>query len=107
TAFAPGKTSWEDEIITASIDVVNELKARNLIIDHGNILRLESVTTATDWRALMNIYFNLGGDYTEKYNTAYKEFNRALSTKYFIFDKNNNAEVDIRETKTSQDLMSR
>lgn len=107
TAFGAGKTSWEDELITSSLDVVNELKARNLIIESGNILRFEGVSVATDWRALMNIYRELGGDYNDKYDKAYIEFNRSLSSKVFTFDKNKNAEVECREINENQYGLSR
>jgi hypothetical protein len=106
-AFGTGKTSWEEEIITASMDVVGELKARNLIVDGANILRFESVSAATDWRTLINIYRDLGGDYKEKYDTAYIEFNRALASKVFTFDKNMNAEVETREISLNQYGLSR
>lgn len=69
-AFGAGKTTWEDEIIVSSLDVVHDLKRRNLIINKGQILRFEDVTTATDWKTLMCIYRDLGGDYDNKYNRA-------------------------------------
>jgi hypothetical protein len=106
-AFGTGKTSWEDEIMVASIDVVNELKARNLIMESGQILRFENVSVATDWRTLMNLYRDLGGDYNDKYDKAWKEFNRALASKYFTFDKNKNAEVNQCEIQENQHGLSR
>jgi hypothetical protein len=106
-SFGVGKTSWEDEIITASIDIVNELKARNLIIESGQILRFENVTVATDWRALMNIYRDLGGDYNNKYEKAKEEMNRALSSKVFTFDKNKDGETQSYEVSENQHGLSR
>lgn len=106
-AFGAGKTSWEDELITASLDIVNELKARNLIIESGNILRMEGVSVATDWRCLMNIYRDLGGDYNDKYDKAYTEMNRALASKVFTFDKNMNAQVEVKEISENQHGLSR
>ncbi len=101
TAFSVGKTSWEDEIITSSIGVVMDLKRNNLILDRGQILKLDDVSVATDWRTLMHIYRNLGGDYKDKYTLAEKNYNESLNIKFFSFDMNNNAQLDRNEMANS------
>jgi len=98
TAFKAGKTSWEDEIITASMDVVLELKRKNLIVHEGQVLRFDDVSNATDWRTLINIYRDLGGDYKEKYDDALKEYSNALDVRRFSFDVNNDGFLSRNET---------
>lgn len=100
-------TTWEDHIINASIDTAHELKKRNLIKSHGQILRLEDVSIATDWKTIMSIYFDLGGDYLEKLKAASKEFDNALDLKAPSLDLNNNAYVDVSENQYSQTRMKR
>lgn len=102
-----GVTTWEDHIINASIDVIQELKKRNLITNSGQVLRLDDVTIATDWKTVMSIYFDLGGDYLPKLTAATRMFDNALDLKTANFDKNNNAVVDISEKDSSQTRMSR
>lgn len=97
-SFAVGKTSWENEIITASMDVVLELKRKNLIVHEGQVLRFDDVSNATDWRTLINIYRDLGGDYKEKYDDALKEYSNALDVRRFSFDVNNDGFLSRGET---------
>jgi hypothetical protein len=94
-------TSWEDPIITASMDVVLDLKRKNLIIHEGQILRFDDVTNATNWRTLINIYRDLGGDYKDKHDAASKEYYRSIDMKGFTFDKNENAFVETDEVENS------
>lgn len=102
-----GVTSWEDHIINASIDVVNELKRRNLITHNGQVLRLDDVSIATDWKTIMSIYFDLGGDYLPKLTAATRQFDSAMDLKVSGFDTNNNAYQEPCEVVRSQSRMIR
>ena len=92
TAF--GVTTWEDYIINASIEVVNDLKRMSLIINRGQILKIEDVSVATDWKTMMGLYFELGGDYQEKYTNAIKRYADAIDLKSYTFDINKNAMIE-------------
>jgi hypothetical protein len=105
TAF--GVTTWEDYIINASIDVVSDLKRMNLIIDRGQILKLEDVSIATDWKTIQGLYFELGGDYQQKYQNAVRRYEEAIDLKAFTFDLNKNALVEPVEVDRCQSRMSR
>lgn len=93
TTFATGKTNWDNEIITASIQMVNDMRGRGIIVAPGQILRFDDVSMACDWRTLMLIYNNLGGDYSKKYIAAEAEYKNSLSLSRFTFDKNEDAFV--------------
>lgn len=100
-------TSWEDHIINASIDVVSDLKRMNLILNRGQILKIEDVSVATDWKTLMSLYFELGGDYQEKYTNAEKRYANAIDIKAYTFDLNKNAMIEPVEVDYDQCRMSR
>lgn len=106
TAF--GVSTWEDHIISASTDVVRDLKRMNLIIDRGQILNIEDVSSATDWKTIMSIYFELGGDYQDKYKNAEKLYALALDIRGYSFDTNKDATIQPIEVNSDhQTRMSR
>ncbi len=90
-SFASGKTSWEDEIVTASYLVVRDLKSQGLIRETGEILRLDDVSIPTDWKTLELIYRSLGGDYKDKLKEASDQYMQALALGRFSFDVNKDA----------------
>jgi len=100
-SFAVGKTSWDDEIVTASMQVLLELKRRGLVVTPGNILRFDDVTHATDWKALILIYQNLGPAFRQKLIDAQAEFTRALDLTRFSFDADDNALLSYSEIANS------
>jgi len=91
TSFASGKTSWDDEIVTASMMVVNDMRRRGIIVHPGNLLRFDDVTLATDWMTLQLIYRNLGPAFVDRLTRAKEEYERAISVKAFSLDQNNDA----------------
>lgn len=107
TSFGPTKTDWNDEIITSSIAVVADLKRNRAIFDKGQILDLSDVSVATDWKTLIHIYRNLGGDYEKKYEAAIKEYEKAIDLKCPTLDQNLNAQVDMFETADNENRMVR
>jgi|GEM_PF-1446079 len=96
--FETGKTDWNDQIMTASMHVVRDLQGRGLVRDHGQILLLQDVSLPTDWKTLEMIYYNLGGDYSEKYKNAQKMYKETLKLERYSFDMNDDARLDRRET---------
>lgn len=107
TDFVANKTSWNDEIVTCSMQVVADLKRKGLILNVGQILVLEDVSMATDWKTLMHIYRNLGGDYKTKFDAAKIEYDSALDLKRFTFDKDNDAFIDRNEIAESASRLRR
>lgn len=93
TSFSSGKTNWDDEVVTASIQLVSDLKRRGLVLSNGQILRFDDVSQACDYRTLMLIYKNLGPAYIEKLKQADFDYRESLNSKRFSFDMDNNALV--------------
>lgn len=100
-------TSWEDYIISASQDVISDLKRMNLIIDRGQVLKIEDVSSATDWKTIQSLYFELGGDYQINYTNATRRYEEAIDLKSFSFDMNKDAYQQPIETDYQQARMSR
>jgi hypothetical protein len=103
TSFEAGKTSWESEIITASQEVIKELQSRKLILHPGQILRLDDVSLAAEYKTLSNIYFNIGGEvYNKKKETIDKKYEGAMDISGFTLDLNKNGFVDREEMEVFQ-----
>lgn len=93
TSFGATKTNWDDEIVTASIQVVNDLRRKNLIRHQGEILRFDDVSMATDYRVLALIYSNLGPAYRDKKFDAMAEYEKMISLSNFSFDQSEDARL--------------
>jgi len=106
-SFQTGKTDWDDEIYTASIQVVNDLKRRGLITHYGQVLRFEDVTMAADIKTLILIYKNLGPGFRVKLDDARLEYQSALDVGRFTFDKNSNAFTDQGEIANRKAVLTR
>lgn len=106
-SFESGKTDWDDEIYTASIQVVNDLRRRGLITHYGQVLRFEDVTMATDLRTLILIYENLGPGFREKLQDARAEYQKTLDLGRLTFDQNQDAFTDRGEIANKVKLLVR
>lgn len=105
--FGIGKTDWDDQIITASLQLVNDLRRRGLIIHAGSILRFEDVTMACDYRTLILIYKNLGPGYKERLATASLDYNEAIDMRRFSFDTDENAFLSTSEKTSTVKVLER
>lgn len=85
-SFATGKTDWDDQIVTASVQLVNDLRRRGLIISPGEILRFDDVTMACDYKTLILIYKNLGPGYKDKLEQAKLDYEDTINLRRFSFD---------------------
>ena len=100
-AFGAGKTSYEDEIITASKLVLNDMKLRNILGDRGRLLRMDDVWMLTNWKALELIYGNLGTAYKDQAGMALKKYEELIISKRLTLDQNRNARVEKSEIRAS------
>jgi len=92
-----GVTDWEQQIFTASKELLIDLKSRSLVQNEGQLLRLEDVYLPCAYRALAIIYFNLGDDYTDKRSEAFKMYNDLMKPDNFTVDLNANGQIDENE----------
>ena len=99
--FAVGKTDWNNEIVTASRYLVADLKRKNIVQDHAQILRFDDVSLACEWKTLEHIYNNMGKAYVEKRDDARTQYDKYISIRERSLDKNNDASLSMDELKGS------
>jgi len=99
--FAVGKTDWNNEIVTASRYLVADLKRKNIVQDHAQILRFDDVSLACEWKTLEHIYNNMGKAYVEKRDDARIQYDKYISIRERSLDKNNDASLSMDELKGS------
>lgn len=100
-SFSPGKTTWDDEIVTASLMVIRDLRRKGLAQNQGEVLRLDELTIPTDWKTLQIIYRSLGGDFKDKLADAKAEYDSSIVLERYTFDKDEDAFVDRGEITNS------
>lgn len=100
-AFEPGKTDWEDEIITASKLVVQDLKISGIVLDRGQILRFDELQFPAIWKTFELIYRNLGPSYNENRQIARDEYQRAMSVRNWTIDQNSDGHASLGEIQHS------
>lgn len=105
--FEATKTEWIKELVMASKMVVMDLKRNNIVSNQGQLLKIEDVSLATAYRALMIIYRHLGRSFLDKMASAQKDYDKAMSFKSFVVDKNKNARVDYEEKEQRQNRLIR
>jgi hypothetical protein len=106
-SFGTGKTDWNNEIMTASQHVVEDLKTRGIILSEGQILRLDDVSLPTSYKTLVLIMASLGKGFEDKrdyYEARYKEY---ISKINLSLDKNSDGILSRSELHTSQVRMER
>ncbi len=91
------KTTWDEQIITASESVVAELKQRGLVVHPGQVLRFDDVYEATVYKTLMIIYSQLGESFKAKFDAAKDEYIIRMSQKRWTFDKDKDGAVSFGE----------
>lgn len=97
--FAIGKTDWNKEIITSSRYLVSDLKRKNIVQDHAQLLMFDDVSLACEWKTLEHIYNNMGKAYVEKRDHARSMYDKAIEIRQRTIDNNNSAKVDLDNLK--------
>jgi hypothetical protein len=91
------KADWTKEILAASEQVVIDLKARGLITHPGQILLMDDVTLACQYRAVANILFGLGPSFDDTRTVVEKAYSSSLSIKRFTIDVNRSGRIEPAE----------
>lgn len=107
TSWEAGKTSWLDQILTASKLLVLDVRSRGMIKTYGQILRFDDVYHACAYETLSIIYSGLGPKFIEKKQEADKEYKRAIGSLKMTLDIDKDARVDIGEIGLSQGRLIR
>jgi hypothetical protein len=100
TAFASGKTDWEEQIVTASRLVVEDLISKNIISNQNQILLTDKLKSATVSKTAELIFSALGNDHVDDMNKAHANYKDRLHNKLFGIDLNSNARIEPQEVIT-------
>ncbi len=107
TAFASGKTDWEEQIVRASDILLNDLKTSNMIFDEGQILDTDVLKFPTVSKVAEMIYSSFGDDYKDNESKAKGKYWERVRSCRPVIDLNMNAIEDQKESKTYYGVMYR
>lgn len=105
TAF--GLSNWNDKIVTASQEVLNYLRAMEIIVNEGQIIRFEDVLIPTTYKTLSVIYNDLGKSYEDKRDYYENKFKETMVLPNMTIDSNMNGKLDIGELNTKEQVRIR
>lgn len=94
TAFASGKTNWDEQAFQAASDIEDYLNSTNVLITKDQILDSSLLEKASIHKTAEIIYFALGKDYVPHMTRARNKFKEAMNIKSFRVDLNLNANLD-------------
>lgn len=101
------KNNWINECIYASEEMVLDLKRIGFIKAAGQIIELDELYLACAFKALTNIYFQLGKAFETKRAIMSNKYEKALSSKALTFDKDLDARISEREENATETRMTR
>lgn len=87
SSWETGKTTWLEQIKVASQMVVYDLKARGVVYNNGQIIKIEDFAMITAFRTLMNIYGILGSSHADRLVWASESYSKLMNQKNFSVDQ--------------------
>lgn len=97
SAFETGKTDWEPQHIRAAELIIEDLIAKNLIRERGQILKREELKSAAIKRVAHLIYASMGKDYYDDRDKAKEEYDDRINKVIPSVDSNINGRYDYNE----------
>jgi hypothetical protein len=98
SSWESGKTSWNEQLIEASLQLVYKLKGDGIIAHPGNILRFDEINIPCAYKALSIIYEGISGeDYEVLSIKMANKANNMLKNMPIVVDRDLNAAVDTND----------
>jgi hypothetical protein len=97
TAFAAGKTTWDEQHYMAGETIVRDIQARGIAWSANQILDWERFEAAAAHKAAAIIYSGMDRAYVDDTKRADDKYNKAFNIKRLNLDKNANATLDDAE----------
>lgn len=97
TAYASGKTTWDEQHFQAASEIEDYLNRTNVITTKDQILDSAYFEKASIHKTAEIIYFGLGKDYVGHMTRARTKFKEAMDLKSLRVDQNMNGNLDARE----------
>lgn len=99
--YETGKTSWDDQHIGASENIIMDLKARNIIQGASQILKPELLRLAAIHKTAEIIFSAFGKAYEDDKLSARKAYSDLMLRNFFEVDVNKNGRIDRSDEKSS------
>lgn len=82
TLFQAGKTDWNDQHFMAAQAIVDDLKARNLVLSQDQVLDPWAFKTLASYKVAAIIYGGLGDAYAERLKHAHSMYQETFNTTF-------------------------
>jgi len=99
TAFAAGKTSWNDQHLLAAEEILTDLRQRKILWSANQVLAWEQFQFAATHKCAEIVYRAFHGQYEEQRAAAVKSYQKAITQGVFVVDRNENGRVEQRERR--------
>lgn len=97
TAFASGKTSWEEQHVMAADKIIEDLQNSGLVTSGNQIMNFERYTQASMHCVAAMIYRAFGDDYKDNLEQAVKDYKEAIKKAIGDIDKNADGVLSVGE----------
>jgi hypothetical protein len=107
TAFASGKTNWEEQHCVASELIIQDLKRKNVILGKEQILERSILVPASVSKVAELLFNAFGRDYNDSREAAKNNYDKRIDLSQYIIDKNSDGIPDPKEITHRQGWLSR
>lgn len=97
TAFASGKTTWDDQHFLAAEEIIQDIRRKKIAWSGQQILDWEQFNQAGVHKVAAMIMTAFGDDYADNRILALKEYEKAMNLKVFNVDLNQDGRLDEEE----------
>lgn len=106
-AFEAGKNSWEEQHVKAAELIIQDLKRKNIICGHGQILDRDIMLPASVSKCAEIIFNSFGNDYNDQKKSARLEYDKRMELSKYSVDINSDGILDHVEVTYKQGWLSR
>lgn len=107
TAFASGKTDWNEQHFTAAKEIILDLRRQQTVQDGHQIFDLEQFRLAGIHKVAHIIYTAFGDDFNDQRDTAFQSYKRALALGIYKVDRNEDGRLRENEIRGFQATFTR
>ena len=108
SAFASGKTDWNDQLFDASQYIVKDLKSRKIVISKNQVLTLDRYRDACVHKAAEIIFNGLDEKWVNYIDMARDSYSKDMNLEDYGVDQTGNGQMDrIEKASISNGRMSR
>ena len=107
TGYESGKSSWKEQLISASELVITDLKRRQIIKSRNQVLDWELFREPAMHQCAMIIYRAMGQGFNENFMIAKEAYDKAINIKNFNVDLDRNARLTWGEKNFSTGFFTR